>query len=301
MVHRSRRQEERLYEHGDAGQDRGHAIDALTTIAIAVAEGDATGYQGIDMRGIAPVAAVVERTVQGTDILASEALDNQYHDVLLGHGNGVGRNMDGGEVLLHLLITLEILGHDKHGLADGTVKGEGRVKHQRSLDRTIDILVGIADGDGAHGCSEAATDACHHEGCHGSQGKEGCQVVVPPGECLILQPRHPIEAIHSPHDDDKQDEQIDMADGLRQEDASQVLFVGELVEHRRGGASHGEAKIDGIAEVDSQRQTVDHQEDGTAELLINGGFLVVNRKEHQNDIGDMGNQDGTGVENQAAP
>ena len=180
MVHGSRRQEERLYEHGDAGQDRGHTIDALTTIAIAVAEGDATGYQGIDMRGIALIAAVVERMVQGTDILTPETLDNKHHDVLLRHGQGVGGNMDGGKVLLHLCFALKILRNDKHGLADGSIKGEGRVEHQGGLDRTIDILVGIADGDGAHSRNKAATDACHHERCQGCQGKKRCQVVVPP-------------------------------------------------------------------------------------------------------------------------
>ena len=55
-----------------------------------------------------------------------------------------------------------------------------------------------------------------------------------------------------------------MTEGLSEEDVSQVLFVRELVEHRSRGAPHGEAEIDGIAEVDSQCQAVDNQEDGTA-------------------------------------
>ena len=89
-----------------------------------------------------------------------------------------------------------------------------------------------------------------------------------------------------------------MTEGLSEEDVSQVLFVRELVEHRSRGAPHGEAEIDGIAEVDSQCQAVDNQEDGTAQLLIGGCFLVMQWKQHQHDIRDVGYQDGTGVEDQ---
>ena len=45
MVHGGRRQEEGFHEHGDTAEDRGHAIDALTTVAVRVFKGDALGNQ----------------------------------------------------------------------------------------------------------------------------------------------------------------------------------------------------------------------------------------------------------------
>ena len=76
------------------------------------------------------------------------------------------RIVDGGVDGLHLLFILIIVGHGEDGLADGAVEGEGGVEHEGGLYGTVYILVGIGDGDGAHGSGEATTDACHHEGCH---------------------------------------------------------------------------------------------------------------------------------------
>ena len=69
----------------------------------------------------------------------------------------------------HLLFIGEVLRHHKHILADGAVEREGGVEHQCRLDGTVGILVGIRDGDGAHGSGEASTDAGHHERGHGAE------------------------------------------------------------------------------------------------------------------------------------
>ena len=82
LVHGGGRQEEGLYEHGDARQDAGHAVDALTAITETIAEGGAMADERIDMRGIALVLTILQGLVQGSDILAPETLHDQHHYIL---------------------------------------------------------------------------------------------------------------------------------------------------------------------------------------------------------------------------
>ena len=91
-----------------------------------------------------------------------------------------------------------------------------------------------------------------------------------------------------------------MSQGLGEEDAAEVLLVGELGEHGGRGAPHGEAEVAGIDEVDDETQTVDDDEYPAAELLVGGAFLRVPGQEHQHDIRDVGEEDGGGVEDEAA-
>ena len=97
MIHGSRREEEGLNETWDAAQDRGHAINRLASIAIAMAERDALRNQGIDTRGIASITTILQCTIQGSYIFATETLDYQHHDILLGHGYRVVGNMNGSK------------------------------------------------------------------------------------------------------------------------------------------------------------------------------------------------------------
>ena len=61
-----------------------------------------------------------------------------------------------------------------------------------------------------------------------------------------------------------------MIDGFLEEHTSKVFFVGKLAENGCGGTTHGETEINSIAEIDSQRQSVDNEEHCTTQLLING-------------------------------
>ena len=100
--------------------------------------------------------------IQCTDILSTEALDYQYHDIFLLHRHTVLGNVHRREDGLELLLV------GKEGiLANGAYKGEGCIKHEGSICRTAGILVGIRDSDGSHGGGESATHTRHTE-----RGKE---------------------------------------------------------------------------------------------------------------------------------
>ena len=60
-----------------------------------------------------------------------------------------------------------------------------------------------------------------------------------------------------------------MIDGFLKEHTAKVFFVGKLAENGSGGATHGETEINGIAEIDSQRHSVNNEEHCTTQLLIN--------------------------------
>ena len=87
--------------------------------------------------------------------------------------------------------------------------------------------------------------------------------------------------------------------GLCHEDAAQIALVGKLAEDGGCRASQGKAEIDGIHQVDGQRHAIDHHKEPAARLLIGTSLLEVQRQKHQHDIRDVGDEDGTGIENQS--
>ena len=121
MIHGGGCQEERLYEHGDAGEYAGHSVNALPSIAVGILEGDAPGYQRVHEGRITPILAVLQRAVQGSDIFPPEALYDEYHHILLHHGYAVVRNMNGAIDCRQLYLVLVVFRYDKDGLADGAV------------------------------------------------------------------------------------------------------------------------------------------------------------------------------------
>ena len=77
------RQEEGFYKHGDRRENRGHAVDTLTTIAVAMGIGERVGDERVGKGCVALVAATVEVFVVSTDIFTPETLDDNHHDVFL--------------------------------------------------------------------------------------------------------------------------------------------------------------------------------------------------------------------------
>ena len=90
-----------------------------------------------------------------------------------------------------------------------------------------------------------------------------------------------------------------MADCFCQEDTTQIVLVRELAEYGRCGATHGKAEVNGIAQIDSQCQSVNDKEHALTHLLIDGCLLLMQREQHHHSIGDIGHQNSTGIEHQS--
>ena len=60
-----------------------------------------------------------------------------------------------------------------------------------------------------------------------------------------------------------------MAQGFCQEDTTQIALVRELAEYGCRRTTHGKAKIDSIAQINSQCQTIDEEEYALTDLLVN--------------------------------
>ena len=253
-------------------------------------EGDALGYERIDEGGIALIAPVVEPFVQCPDILAPEALDNENDHILPMHAIGHS-GVDGGIDLGHLLVIVEVTGNHEYILADGAVERERRVEYECSLHGTVDVLIGIRDGDGAHGGGEASTDACHNKGCQGYEREQLRPLEVPPVITLLRQARLDIILVDSIRHKTEEHDENDVVEGLGEEDAEQVALVGKFLEHRGRRAPHGVSEVDGIDEIESQSQTVDDDEYPAADLVVGIGLLM-KRQQHQDDVGDIRDEDG---------
>ena len=164
VVHRSRRQDERFHEHRDAGKNGGHTVNALAPVAEAVAEGGTLADERIHARRIAFIFAAFEVFVQGPDVLAPKALHNQDHHILP-RKTRIPRVTSTSSTTsttrttritsppcpsmhrrinpLHLLLTLKIIRNRENILPDRTDQRKRCIEHQRCIQRTLYILIGI--------------------------------------------------------------------------------------------------------------------------------------------------------------
>ena len=131
-----------------------------------MAEGNTLADEFVNMRSITTILPILQCLVQCTDIFSAKALHYQHHHILFLHRNAIVHRMHRMIYGSHLLLTAKVCWHHKHRLTDGTIHREGRIQHQCSLRRTIYILVGIRDSDGAHSSRKASSDTCHHKGCY---------------------------------------------------------------------------------------------------------------------------------------
>ena len=115
--------------------------------------------------------------VECSYVVASEALDNEHHDILAVEGDGVPPGGVHRTIDTLQFVSPEVVRHHKDGLADGANQRERGVQHQGRIGRTLSILVGIGNGDGAHGRCEAPTHACHTQWCKQHQTQRGADDV----------------------------------------------------------------------------------------------------------------------------
>ena len=113
------------------------------------------------MRVIVRVKVIV--IVKRPNIFLAITLHDEHHHVLPLHRAAVGREMDWA--VNHVqLITGEELGVGEHILVDGANHRERGVQNQRSLGWSVHLLIGIADGDGAHSRSGSPTHTRNGDG-----------------------------------------------------------------------------------------------------------------------------------------
>ena len=108
------------------------------------------------------VGTSVEGFVVIAKVLFSKTFKNDNHHIHWSELGGIGRNMNWREDAFHLLLW-HVVRSDERSLVECANDGKRRVEHDARFAGLVDILVGIADGDGASGCGEAATHTSNAE------------------------------------------------------------------------------------------------------------------------------------------
>ena len=85
-----------------------------------------------------------------------------------------------------------------------------------------------------------------------------------------------------------------------EEDAGKVVLIAKLLEHAGRRAALGVGEIDGIAQVENQRQAVDNHKHPLTDLVVGLGLLQMQGEEHHHNIEHIGIDDGRSVEHDAA-
>ena len=93
--------------------------------------------------------------VDAAQVLLGHAFYNKYHHVHGAEAGTVGRHVYGrvqgfGFGIAH------IVWRDERLLVQRTEDGKGSIEHDAGIERTVDILVGVADGNGSGGRCHAS-------------------------------------------------------------------------------------------------------------------------------------------------
>ena len=199
-----------------------------------------------------------------------------------------------------LVYATVVVGHLEDAFPDGADEGEGRVQHDGTLRGSLNILVGVIDGDGSDAGAQSAADTAYDEG-HSSQEEE--QIHSGEGqpspvctEIFLLGQRHDIELACQPYQCHGQQYQVPVAEEFREEDASEVSFCGEFLEDACRRPAEGIGEIDGVAEVDDECDAVDDDEESFAEAVIGGRLLAIPGEQHEYEPQHVGIEDGGAVE-----
>lgn len=80
------------------------------------------------------------------------------------------------------LLAGEVLRVGERLLADGTDESEWRVEDKCGVGRAIDVLIGVADGDGPRGGGEPAAHTAYHERDVDHERNDRQGVITEPGE-----------------------------------------------------------------------------------------------------------------------
>ena len=119
-------------------------------------------HQRVNKRCITLILATIEPLIEAANILSAETLYDDYHNVLLALNKRIRRMMDRRIDGIKLLLCI-VVWHLKDRFINSTNEREWSIEHDGCLLRALHILVGIADGDGTHGCSESASHTCNTE------------------------------------------------------------------------------------------------------------------------------------------
>ena len=143
VIHAVGRQEEGLYEHGDRGEDAGHAVDGLTPVAVAVLIGQGpVAEQRVGKGGVTLVARHMPVVV--ADIFASEALDDNHHDILPLEGRiALAASVNGREYGGHLRLVSKVGNNLEIVFANGSYECERCIEDQPHFRRTVTEVIGI--------------------------------------------------------------------------------------------------------------------------------------------------------------
>ena len=221
---------------------------------------------------------------------------------MVGGGNRIIGFVNRREHRFHLLGVVKIIRHGKNGFSDGSNQRERRVEHQSRVGGLFDILMGVRNGDGTHGCGPSATHSSDGKRRERQQCRKTNETVFPAMEYFFrFQLRHGVEFPQQQHDDNKQHDEIPVVQQFGAENAAEVALVGKFVENRRCRAAHRVFEIDRVGQIDGQRQAVHHEKKPLANLLIGARFLAVPREEHHHNVERIGVENGRRVEDKSAP
>ena len=123
-------------------------------------------------------------------IFAGETFHDDHHHIFCArdHGNSVGGGgiVHRGENEFHHLVG-EVVGVFEGFLAESPYDGEGCVEDDGSLPRGVDVLIGVADGDGTGIAGETAShgEYRHRDGNSESDGLDNV-IVAAIGAGLLL-------------------------------------------------------------------------------------------------------------------
>ena len=89
-----------------------------------------------------------------------------------------------------------------------------------------------------------------------------------------------IQLIYSPHDEYKEQQQIEVTQCFGQENRPQIALIRKLVEDGTGGAAHGVFEIDTIAKIHSQSDAVDDQIYPSTNSMVGFVLFAMPWKQH---------------------
>ncbi len=253
--------------------------------------------EAVEERRVATVGAIVEVAVEFTDELLAERFENEDDDVLLVHGFGLRapplseRRIDGFEFLLVVKVVRVLV----RVLADGAEEAERGVEHDGGFEGLGDILVGVAERDGADERSEAAAHAVDDEEDRRDKRNRITKVVREGGTRGNVGGTRgglsygiAVEEHEGGNEDDACKNHVPIVQSPVSDDATEVVVVLKLGEERHGGASAGELEVDGVAEVDDDRQGVDDDKNPLGDTLVGAVQSEAEGNEHEEEVEDVG-------------
>ena len=285
VVERSRREEQRLHVVGQRREDRRHALDALSSVGIGILERECLVCdERIEERGESLIRAAAQRSVVEAEVLFAEALQDEHHHVHRAELCRVG-GLVNGRIQRQSLPVAHVMRRGEGTLRQRAEDGKGSVEYDARLDGAVDVLIGIADGDGTHGMGETAAHATDGEGNGCRKGKNQGGVVEKGGPATL--PHLPGPGTECPpqcgHKHDEEHDQIPMTEHLTPEYLRQIAcaFVTEFGKHAGRSALASIGEIYAVGQVRSDGHSIDDDKHPAHQTVICGALLPMAGQEHE--------------------